>query len=249
VPVCLTQRAWSGMLLCLAFGGALLLARALGVGSRPARYVGALAYALAPRMLTEVGTLSAEMLPAALLPWVLLPLVRVDRIGSPRRAAALSALAVLAMGGINGAMVIMSLVLPGIYLLTRRFTRAHLVMTGYLVAAGYLFFWVVVGRDPTPHAVPRAGRVALLAVGMTLQAFLGLVLTLSTVVLAEDWFVGLYRAWGPAPLDDQRAAGRLLFSIGLLPALLALVAVLTGPRGDPAGDRTSDHGIGSSAPG
>jgi arabinofuranan 3-O-arabinosyltransferase len=125
LPPWVTQRLWCALVLCLAFGGMLALARALNIGSEPARFAGAIGYALAPRMLTEIGPLSSEMLPAAMLPWVLLPLVRANRIGSPRRAAGLSALAVLGMGGINGAMVVMSLVLPGLWLLTRQWTREH----------------------------------------------------------------------------------------------------------------------------
>src|SRR5947208_9417157 len=81
------ERLWCGLLLCVAFGGALALARALRIGSEPARYAGALAYALAPRILTEIGPVSAELLPAIMLPCVLVPLVRAGRIGSPRRAA------------------------------------------------------------------------------------------------------------------------------------------------------------------
>ncbi|GAA5105821.1 alpha-(1-_3)-arabinofuranosyltransferase [Haloechinothrix salitolerans] len=125
IPPWITQRLWCALLLCVAFLGALALARALRIGSEPARYAAALGYALAPRMLTEIGPVSAEMLPAVMLPWVMLPLVNVDRIGSPRKAAALSALAVLCMGGVNGAAVVMALVLPGLWLLTRRWTREH----------------------------------------------------------------------------------------------------------------------------
>lgn len=131
VPTWLAQRAWCALLLCAAFGGALLLARALDIGTEPARYVGAAAYALAPRIVTEIGPLSVEMLPAVLLPWVLLPLVTVDRIGSPRRAAALSAFAVLAMGGVNGAMVLMALTLPAVWLLTRRWTAEHVRLVAW----------------------------------------------------------------------------------------------------------------------
>src|SRR5206468_7262412 len=109
----------------------LLVARALSIGTEATRQVAALSYALAPRMLTEVGSLSAEMLPAVMLPWVLLPLVRADRIGSPRRAAGLSALAVLAMGGVNGPMVLMALVLPALWLLTRRFTVQHVKLVAW----------------------------------------------------------------------------------------------------------------------
>jgi arabinofuranan 3-O-arabinosyltransferase len=125
LPPWVTQRLWSALLLCLAFYGALALARALNIGSEPARFTGAIGYALAPRMLTEIGPLSSELLAASLLPWVLLPLVKANRIGSPRRAAGLSALAVLGMGGINGSVVVMALVLPGLWLVTRRWTAAH----------------------------------------------------------------------------------------------------------------------------
>jgi arabinofuranan 3-O-arabinosyltransferase len=123
-----TQRLWCALVLCLAFGGMLALARALNIGSEPARFAGAVGYALAPRMLTEIGPLSLEMLPAALLPWVMLPLVRANRLGSPRRAAGLSALAVLGMGGVNGSMVVMTLVLPVLWLATRRWTREHVAL-------------------------------------------------------------------------------------------------------------------------
>ncbi|WP_051399471.1 alpha-(1-_3)-arabinofuranosyltransferase domain-containing protein [Haloechinothrix halophila] len=131
IPPWITQRLWCALLLCLAFLGALALARALRIGSEPARYAGALGYALAPRMLTEIGPISAEMLPAVMLPWAMLPLVTADRIGSPRKAAALSALAVLGMGGVNGAAVVMALVLPGLWLLTRRWTREHVRLVAW----------------------------------------------------------------------------------------------------------------------
>ncbi|MBC6450184.1 alpha-(1-_3)-arabinofuranosyltransferase [Actinokineospora xionganensis] len=125
LPPWVVQRLWCGLLLCLAFGGVLAVARSLRIGTEPARYLGGLAYALAPRMLTEIGPLSAEMLAAVMLPWVLLPLIRVERIGSPRRAAGLSALAIVCMGGVNGAVVVLALVLPGLWLLTRQWTREH----------------------------------------------------------------------------------------------------------------------------
>src|SRR5439155_2660588 len=55
LPPWVAQRLWCAILLSVAFVGTLLLARALKIGSEPARYVGAVAYALAPRILTEIG--------------------------------------------------------------------------------------------------------------------------------------------------------------------------------------------------
>ena len=145
LPTWVAQRLWCALLLAAAFGGMLLVARSLRIGTERARLIGAVGYALAPRMLTEIGPLSAEMLPAVLLPWVLLPLLRADRIGSPRRAAGLSALAVLGMGGVNGAMVVMALVLPGLWLLSRKWTREHVKLVlwwcGFVVAA--TLWWIL----------------------------------------------------------------------------------------------------------
>jgi len=145
VPTWISQRLWAALLLCTAFLGALLLARALRIGDEPARYVGALSYALAPRVLTEIGPLSVEMLPAVLLPWVLLPLVVVDRLGSPRRAAALSGVAVFAMGGANASMVLMTLTLPAIWLLTRRWTADHVRLVAWWTASvlAATLWWIV----------------------------------------------------------------------------------------------------------
>lgn len=145
VPAWISQRLWSALLLCVAFGGMLALARAMRIGTDPARYAGALAYALAPRMVTEIGALTVEILPVVMLPWVMLPLVRASLIGSPRRAAGLSALAVLAMGGINAATVVAALVLPTLWLLTRQWTREHvrLVLWWAAMVLAATLWWVL----------------------------------------------------------------------------------------------------------
>lgn len=144
LPPWVTQRLWCALLLGLAYTGALLLARALRIGSEPARHVGAIAYALAPRMLTEIGPVSAEAIAAVMLPWVLLPLVRAKELGT-RRAATLSGVAVLCMGGINGAVVLMAMVLPVLWLATRVWTWAHarLVACWCGAVAAAVVWWVL----------------------------------------------------------------------------------------------------------
>ena len=69
-------------------------------------------------------------------------------------------------------------------------------------------------------------RIAVLVATAVFQAFLGLVLTFASVVVAESWFTDLNRIWGPSPLDDQHAGGRITWSIGEIPALLVLIALL-----------------------
>ncbi|HEX6471825.1 MAG TPA: alpha-(1-_3)-arabinofuranosyltransferase family protein [Streptosporangiaceae bacterium] len=114
-----TQRLWMSLVLCAAFLGVVKLAGALGIGTEAGRVLAGFAYTVAPRTQELIAINSSEFLPTAVLPWILLPLVKGAREGSPRRAAALSALAVVCCGGINGAAEVAVLVVPLVYLLTR----------------------------------------------------------------------------------------------------------------------------------
>ena len=98
LPGWVVQRGWWALLLVVAFTGAYRLAGALGIGTPATRLVAALAYALSPRVLAVLGAISVEAWPGAVLPWVVLPLVTV---AAPRRAAALSGLAVVCLFGVN----------------------------------------------------------------------------------------------------------------------------------------------------
>ncbi|SNT63961.1 arabinofuranan 3-O-arabinosyltransferase [Asanoa hainanensis] len=191
VPTWITQRLWSALLLVVAYLGVLLLARAIRIGSEPARLLAALAYALAPRMLTEVGPLSAEMLPVVMLPWVLLPLVTVR---SPRRAAALSALAVLCMGGINAAAVLMALVLPGIWFLTRRWDRRHTALAAWwtLCVAAVSLWWalplLLLGQYSLPFLDFIESSATTTAVTSLFQAMRGTNQWVGYVIQGEPWW-------------------------------------------------------------
>ncbi|MGA1481141.1 MAG: alpha-(1-_3)-arabinofuranosyltransferase domain-containing protein, partial [Candidatus Nanopelagicales bacterium] len=102
LPPWVVQRLWWSFILIAAFLGVVRLARLLGITSDAARIIAGLAYALAPRMVTELGVLTSEVLPFAMAPWVLIPLVMASQGSlSARRGAALSGVAVLMAGGVN----------------------------------------------------------------------------------------------------------------------------------------------------
>ncbi|GAA4942197.1 alpha-(1-_3)-arabinofuranosyltransferase domain-containing protein [Actinoplanes utahensis] len=194
VPPWITQRLWCAVLLCVTYFGVLLLARALRIGNDAGRIVGALAYTLAPRMLTEIGPLSSEMLPVVFLPWVMLPLVRFRRIGSARRAAALSALAVLFMGGINAAATVMALVLPGLWLITRRWDRrlAELIGWWVLCVVGATLWWIVplllFGEYSLPFLDYIESSGTTTAVTSLFQAFRGTNQWVGYIVQGDPWW-------------------------------------------------------------
>jgi arabinofuranan 3-O-arabinosyltransferase len=118
-PAWVVQRLWLALVMVVAFLGAAVVSRQLGVRSDLACVLAGFAYALSPRMLTTLGPISIEAWPSALAPWVLLPLVIGAERGSPRRAAALSALAIAMVGGVNAAATAAVLPVAAVWLLTR----------------------------------------------------------------------------------------------------------------------------------
>lgn len=119
------QRLWWCLVLLTAYHGTRLLAARMGIGTPGLRTLGALAYALAPRITGGLGAISIELWPMAVAPWVLLPLVGVAARSSARRAAARSALAVMCVGGVNAVATGAVLVLPAIFLTLRLRDALH----------------------------------------------------------------------------------------------------------------------------
>lgn len=114
------QRLWLTLVLCTAFLGIVKLAAVLRIGTPGTRLLAGVAYTFAPGAQELLSVNSSEFWPTALLPWIVLPLVHGTREGaSPRRAAALSALAIVLCGGINATAVVAVLPVPLLYLLTR----------------------------------------------------------------------------------------------------------------------------------
>jgi arabinofuranan 3-O-arabinosyltransferase len=104
IPDWIVQRLWWALLLTAGFWGVLRVAEALGIGTTSSRVVAAIAFALAPRVLTTLGSISSETLTMLLAPWVLLPVIRAlhgDSDRSLRVLAAQSAIAVALMGAVN----------------------------------------------------------------------------------------------------------------------------------------------------
>jgi len=94
----------------------------------------------------------------------------------------------------------------------------HLLFLG----TGMLFWWPVIGADPSPHRMGYGGRVLYLAVGMPLSSLLGLVIYSARQPLYPH-YADLVRDWGPSVLDDQALAGGLMWVGGDGAFVLAIV--------------------------
>ena len=68
---------------------------------------------------------------------------------------------------------------------------AHVLMNVHFLLSGYLFYWVVIGVDPTPRQIPQLGKVAMVFASLPLHAFFGVVLMGMQTVLGETFYRSL----------------------------------------------------------
>jgi cytochrome c oxidase assembly factor CtaG len=94
----------------------------------------------------------------------------------------------------------------------------------YLVSA-ILFWWPVVGRDPSPYRMGHPARAFYVFLQMPLNSFLGVLILFSTQVLYAH-YATTGRPWGPTPLEDQQLAGAIMWGGGDVAFLVALLLVI-----------------------
>ncbi len=140
-----TQRLWESALLIAAFLGVVRLTQVLGISGLWPRIAAGACYALSPRMLSELTSISSELMPVAVLPWVLVPLVRGSHAGSERRAGARSGIALLFAGGVNAGATLAILPAPALWLLTRSRGKRRAALARWWILATVLacLWWAI----------------------------------------------------------------------------------------------------------
>jgi len=125
----------------------------------------------------------------------------------------------------------------------------HVVMNVHFLVSGYLFYWVVIGVDPTPRPIPPLAKVAVVFASLPLHAFFGVVLMSMQKVLGESFYRSLHLSWHTDLLGDQRLGGGIAWAAGEIPLVVVMIALLvqwsrsdqrTATRLDRAADRDED---------
>jgi cytochrome c oxidase assembly factor CtaG/putative copper export protein len=125
----------------------------------------------------------------------------------------------------------------------------HVVMNVHFLVSGYLFYWVVIGVDPTPRPIPPLAKVAVVFASLPLHAFFGVVLMSTQKVLGESFYRSLHLSWHTDLLGDQRLGGGIAWAAGEIPLVVVMIALLvqwsrsdqrTATRLDRAADRDED---------
>jgi cytochrome c oxidase assembly factor CtaG len=88
-----------------------------------------------------------------------------------------------------------------------------------------LFFYVLIGVDPSPRRLPPFAALALLLIVMPFHAFFSIAIMSSSTPLGGDFFSRLDRPYQTDLLADQDLGGSLSWALGELPILLVLLAV------------------------
>lgn len=141
------------------------------------------------------------------------------------------------------------LYLSNLFDITASSHAGHLAMNVHFLLSGYLFYWVVIGVDPTPRPIPPLAKVAVVFASLPLHAFFGVVLMGTKKVLGADYYRSLGLSWHTDLLGDQHLGGGIAWSAGEFPLVIVMLALLiqwarsdrrTAKRLDRAADRDDD---------
>ena len=101
----------------------------------------------------------------------------------------------------------------------------HLLMNVHFILAGFLFFMIIVGIDPSPKRVHHLVRIVILFAAMAIHAFFSISLVASTTLIDQGFYASQNAPWVISRLlDDQRSGGNISWAMGEIPIILALVA-------------------------
>ncbi|MFE4371712.1 cytochrome c oxidase assembly protein [Streptomyces sp. NPDC056835] len=125
----------------------------------------------------------------------------------------------------------------------------HLAMQLHFLAMGLLFFWVIIGIDPTPRRIPHFAKLIILVITMPFHSFFSIALMSSTDLIGGDYFQAVERVWGATLADDQYRAGAIAWATGDIPMLITTITlaaqwVRSDAREAKRVDRAIDRGDG-----
>jgi cytochrome c oxidase assembly factor CtaG len=93
------------------------------------------------------------------------------------------------------------------------------------LAAGLLFWWPIVGPDPSPWRLGSPFKLMYAGLQMPQNTFLAVAIFMSTTPLYPH-YVTTVRDWGPTPLADQQLAGGLMWIGGDFTFIAAVILLV-----------------------
>jgi cytochrome c oxidase assembly factor CtaG len=100
----------------------------------------------------------------------------------------------------------------------------HLFMSLHFLAAGFLFFFIIIGVDPNPRRVHHLVQIVILFAAMSIHAFFSVALMSTTTLIDKGFYASLQTPWLGDALADQKLGGSIGWAMGEIPILIALIA-------------------------
>ncbi|WP_229053853.1 cytochrome c oxidase assembly protein [Aeromicrobium sp. Leaf350] len=125
----------------------------------------------------------------------------------------------------------------------------HVGMELHFLAVGTLFYYVIIGVDPSPRRLVPLARFGLLLVTLPFHAFFSIVIMSASVPTGESYWLALDRPFRTDLLEDQYLGGSISWALGEVPLLIVMLALLVQwfrsdlreqKRVDRAADRDDD---------
>jgi putative copper resistance protein D len=125
----------------------------------------------------------------------------------------------------------------------------HAAMQLHFIAVGTLFFYVLVGIDPSPKPLQPIVRFGLLLVTIPVHAFFSIAVMSSSTVIAGSYWRTLDRPFRRDLLADQELGGGISWAMGEIPLVIVMGALFVqwirsdrreARRLDRAADRDGD---------
>ena len=101
----------------------------------------------------------------------------------------------------------------------------HYLQHATFLGAALLFWWPVIGADPSPWRLPHPVRLLYLFLAMPQNSFLGVALMSASTVLYPHYVTNA-RDWGLSPRDDQALGGVIMWVVGDVAFLAGMMIVV-----------------------
>lgn len=121
--------------------------------------------------------------------------------------------------------------LTPIFDLALRSQGVHALEHALWLAAAVIYWWPIVGRDPTAHPMGYPVRLLSLFLAMPAMSFLALAIYSARAPL-YDGYASLPAPWGPTALADQRAGATMMWLVGNLALVVTMLIVATAWKRD-----------------
>ncbi|MFI5428397.1 cytochrome c oxidase assembly protein [Aeromicrobium sp. UC242_57] len=102
----------------------------------------------------------------------------------------------------------------------------HAIMEIHFLAVGTLFYYVLIGIDPSPRALAPIARFGMLLVTVPFHAFFATAIMSSNTVFALDYWKAIDRPYRTDLLTDQYLGGGMAWAMGEIPLVLVMIAIL-----------------------